>query len=87
MDVITYSNPFTGKMAQMPVAMVQAYVPDSDLRLEDAAKVACIRDDEAASNLLLSIVGVQHPEVLADLESILEGTATDRLSVEPPVLR
>jgi hypothetical protein len=61
MNTVIFVNPITGKIEQMPVAMVAAYVPYSEeLHLEDAAKVAAVRDDEAATNLLLSIVVDDH---------------------------
>jgi hypothetical protein len=88
MDTVVFLNPITKRMAAMPTEMIAAYVPfASDLHLEEAAKVAAIRDDEAAANLLLSIVGVQHPEVLGEFESITDGTFFDRSAVEPPSLR
>lgn len=88
LDIVVLKNPCTGALEQMPVAMVNAYVPfATDLHLEDAARVAAIRDDESACNLLLSIVSVQHPEALNEFEKIVDGTAFDRLAVEPPSLR
>ena len=55
-DIVIFINPITEEMETMPVEMICAYVPfASDLYLEDAAKVAAIRDDEAATNLLLSM--------------------------------
>ena len=39
----------------MPLEMVTAYVPDfGSLHLEEAARLACVRDVEAANNLLMS---------------------------------
>ena len=82
MDVL-FINPITTKPAAMPVAMVNAYVPYAEhLHLEEAARVACIRDDEAATNLFLSVVEAQHPEVLTVFETITEGTSTDVLTAE-----
>lgn len=61
---VVYLDPFNGRIAVMPVAMVSAYAPyASDLNLEDAARVAAIRDAESATNLLLSIVD-PNPEEL-----------------------
>jgi hypothetical protein len=52
-----FQNPITGQVEIMPVEMIGAYVPHMDhLNLEEAAKVAAIRDEEAATNLLLSVV-------------------------------
>ena len=73
MDIVVYVNPMNGRIETMPVQMIAAYVPfASDLHLEDAARVAAIRDDEAATNLLLSMA----TEYLTE-----EGTDFDRLSV------
>lgn len=56
LDTVIFKNPITGQVEQMPVAMIGAYLPCSDhLCLEEAARVAAIRDDEAATNLLLSV--------------------------------
>jgi len=74
MDIVVYVNPMNGRIETMPVQMIAAYVPfASDFHLEEAAKVAAIRDDEAAANLLLSM----------DTEYLTreEGTGFDRLSV------
>lgn len=55
--VVVFLDPFTGKIATMPDEMIAAYVHDgSFLKLEEAARKACIRDVDAANNLLLSIV-------------------------------
>lgn len=55
-DNVVFVNPITNRIEQMSVAMICAYVPfASDLKLEEAARVAAIRDEEAATNLLLSI--------------------------------
>jgi len=56
-DLVIFTNPITGRVEQMPVAMIGAYVAHAEhLHLEEAAKVAAIRDDEAAANLELSCV-------------------------------
>jgi len=56
---VLFINPRTNLVDEMPLQMVDAYVPyASYLRLEEAAKVAHIRDEEAALNLLDSIVEV-----------------------------
>ena len=61
MDVI-FVNPITNKIEIMPVAMIGAYVQHAEhLHLEEAAKIAAIRDDEAATNLLLSVIEVATP--------------------------
>lgn len=61
LDIVIVTNPFSGAMEQVPIAMVNAYVPyASHLRLEEAAKVAIARDEEAAQNLLLSIEWAEH---------------------------
>lgn len=84
MDTAVFLNPITGKMEVMPVAMIGAYVPHAEhLRLEEAARVAAIRDDEAATNLLLSVIDIQCPEILVTPE----GCQSDRLAVESPSLR
>jgi hypothetical protein len=85
---VIFVNPITGRMESMPVEMIGAYVDThindfTVLNLEKAAEVAAIRDEEAANNLLLSIVEQLQPEIL----SIPEGTARDELSVESPSLR
>ena len=73
---VIYTDPITDEIELMPIEMIAAYVPFSTyLRLEEAAKVAAIRDDEAATNLLLSM----DTEYLSDQFS--EGTGYDRLSV------
>ena len=78
MDVI-FTNPITGKIEQMPVAMVGAYVPHAEhLHLEEAARVAAIRDHDAAANLVLSIGTVT-------TEYQTEGTGTDILAIPAPV--
>jgi hypothetical protein len=88
MDTVLYIDPITNRMAAMPVEMISAYVPfASDLHLEEAAKVAAIRDDEAATNLLLSIVLDEHDTEYQKVIAIPEGSSSDVLSVEPPSLR
>ena len=73
---VIYTDPITDEIELMPIEMIAAYVPFSTyLRLEEAAKVAAIRDDEAATNLLLSM----DTEYLSD--QFPEGTGYDRLSV------
>jgi hypothetical protein len=80
MDTVVFVNPITGKIEQMPIAMVNAYVPfASHLHLEEAAKVAAIRDDEAAVNLKLSCTNTEYQSV--------DATGFDILAVEPPSLR
>lgn len=79
---IPFINPITQAVAVMPLEMVNAYVPyASHLRLEEAAKVAAIRDEENANTLLLSIQQVNL------FLPIPEGCSHDELSVEPPSLR
>jgi hypothetical protein len=56
MENVIFTNPITGKPAQMPVAMIGAYVPHAEhLHLEEAAKIATYCDQDAATNLMLSI--------------------------------
>lgn len=56
---VIFLNPRTNLVDAMPLAMVKAYLPNgTDLNLEDAARVAFVRDEEAAVNLLDSIVEV-----------------------------
>ena len=79
---VPFINPLTQVIAVMPLEMVQAYVPYAPyLRLEEAAKVAAIRDEDEANNLLLSIQQVNL------FLPIPEGCSHDELSVEPPSLR
>ncbi len=53
---VVFLNPFNGAIATMPIEMIGAYVPHAEhLHLEEAARAASIRDEDAASNLLLSI--------------------------------
>lgn len=78
---VPFVNPITQAVCMMPLEMVQAYVPyASHLRLEEAAKVAAIRDEDEANSLLLSIQ-------LNTVQTNPEGCAHDELSVEPPTLR
>jgi len=79
---VPYVNPFTQAVDMMPLEMVQAYVPfASHLNLEEAAKVAAIRDEENANTLLLSIRNVNLFVPTPD------GCEHDELSVEVPSLR
>jgi len=79
---VPFVNPFTQAVDMMPLAMVQAYVPfASHLNLEEAAKVAAIRDTDEANTLLLSIHNVN---LFAPSP---EGCGHDELSVEAPSLR
>lgn len=91
LDIVILKNPCTGALEQMPVAMITAYVPYcAFLRLEEAAKVAAIRDDEAATNLLFSIIlderNTEYRRVITPPE-LPEGAGFDLLAVEPPSLR
>jgi hypothetical protein len=79
---VPFVNPFTQAVDMMPLAMVQAYVPfASHLKLEEAAKVAAIRDTDEANSLLLSIHQVNLFAPTPD------GCGHDELSVEAPSLR
>lgn len=79
---VPFVNPITQTVCMMPLEMVQAYVPYAPyLRLEEAAKVAAIRDEDEANSLLLSIQQVNL------FLPIPEGCEHDELSVEPPSLR
>lgn len=79
---VPFVNPITNTVDMMPLEMVQAYVPfASHLNLEEAAKVAAIRDEENANSLLLSIQQVNL------FLPIPEGCGHDELSVELPSLR
>ena len=79
---VPFINPLTQAVAVMPFEMVQAYVPYAPyLRLEEAAKVAAIRDEENANTLLLSI---RNGNLFVP---ITEGCGHDELSVEAPSLR
>lgn len=56
---VIFLNPRTNLVDTMPLEMVQAYLPNgTNLNLEDAARVAFCRDEDAAVNLLDSIVEV-----------------------------
>ena len=78
---VPFISPLTNNFAVMPLEMVQAYVPyASHLRLEEAAKMAAIRDFENAATMLRDLNGGIDP-------TIPEGCARDELSVEPPTLR
>ena len=83
-ELAFFIDPFTSHLAVMPMAMITAYVPfASFLHLEEAAKIAAIRDDEAAANLLLSMdIDTEYLSL-----TVPEGAGYDRLSVEPPSLR
>lgn len=88
---VVYTDPITDEIELMPVEMITAYVPyASFLRPEEAAKVAAIRDDEAATNLLLSVILDEHDteyqRVITPPE-LSDGVSFDRLGVEPPSLR
>lgn len=79
---VPFVNPITNTVDMMPLEMVQAYAPYAPyMRLEEAAKVAAIRDEENANTLLLSIRNVNL------FVPITEGCGHDELSVEPPSLR
>lgn len=80
---VVYVDPFTERIASMPLEMLQAYVPyaPKNLRLEEAAKVAAIRDEDEANSLLLSI------EQVVLFCTPPEGCTNDEISVEPPTLR
>ena len=80
MNTVIFFNPITGKIEQMSVAMVNAYCQHAEyLHLEEAAKVAAIRDDEAATNLELSCIDTEYPSLTLE-----DATGFDRLAVEPP---
>lgn len=80
---VVYLDPLSDEIELMPVEMITAYVPFATyLRLEEAAKAAAIRDDEAARNLELSCNDTEYA-----LLTIPEGIGYDLLSVEPPSLR
>ena len=73
----------------MPLEMLGAYLPyGSHLKLEEAARVAAIRDDEAAANLALSAIEVTYPETTVLSIVCLEERKTGLDSIEshyPPV--
>ena len=76
---VVFFDPYTKEVQVMPVEMICTYVPYAcHLHIEEAARVAQIRDQEAAQNLKDSAtddysVGVD------------EGTGYDRLSVPFPL--
>ena len=78
MNTVIFTNPITGHVEQMPIAMIGAYVPFADhLHLEEAAKVAAVRDEEAAANL-----------IPFDTEyGVVSPLDVDRLAIQPPSLR
>jgi hypothetical protein len=83
MNTVLFIHPITNRIAAMPVEMITAYVPyASDLHLEEAAKVAAIRDDEAATNLLLSIVLDEHDTEYQEVIALPEGPSSDVLTAE-----
>lgn len=68
---VLFINPRTKLPDEMPLAMVDAYVPyASYLRLEEAAKVAHIRDEEAALNLIESIFPEENEILSAELPAL-----------------
>ena len=80
---VVFIDPFAGAITTMPVAMVDAYVPYAQhFNLEEAARVAAIRDTDEATNFLLS---VQECAVLSMPMS--EGSNADLLTIQPPSLR
>jgi hypothetical protein len=80
MDIVIFVNPITRKIETMPVQMITAYVPyASYLHLEEAARVAAIRDNEAAVNLELSCIDTEYQSVTLE-----DATGYDRLSVPFP---
>lgn len=74
---VVYRNPFTGEVEIMPAEMVKAnlYSFAHPINLEDAARIALKRDEENATNFLLS---VQDCAVL----SMPVSEAMDEVSVE-----
>jgi hypothetical protein len=77
MDIVIFVNPITGRIEQMPVQMITAYVSYATyLHLEEAARVAAIRDDEAAVNLKLSCTDTEYQSA--------DATGFDRLAVPFP---
>ena len=54
--LVVFVNPITSMIDVMPMEMIEAYTPYMEhLNLQDAARVAAIRDTDAANELLLSI--------------------------------
>lgn len=83
MDTAVFLNPVTGRIEVIPTEMIGVYVPYAEhLNLEQAARVAAIRDEEAAANLLDS--ATDSPLLSSGVD---EGCGFDLLSVEPPSLR
>ena len=81
---VVYRNPFTEAVEMMPAEMVKAnlYSFAHPINLEDAARIAMKRDEENATNFLLS---VQDCSVLSMPMS--EGSNADLLTIQPPSLR
>ncbi len=74
------------RISSMPLGMLITLVPNSSLyTLEHAAKLAHVRDEYEADNLLASITG--DIDLLSIPYPISEGFARDELSVEPATLR
>lgn len=76
---VMFLHPINGRVDTMPVEMIAAYVPfASHLRLEEAARVACVRDEEGANNLLGSF---------ADQYSVSIPESVDEPSAQPEAVR
>lgn len=91
MDVVVFTNPFTHQMQSMRIEMVNAYVDATNLHMQEAARVSCIRDQEEADNLLLSIADEEcaYDEpciqcIHSTCKLFPEGCGFDRLSVPFP---
>jgi hypothetical protein len=70
---VAFINPYNCLIEVMPIEMIGAYFPNGTvLCLEQAARVACIRDEEAAANLLESIT---EPYSVSIFESVEEPSA------------
>lgn len=79
---VPFLNPITGKVEIMPVEMIGAYLPFQDhLCIEEAAKLAAVRDHEAATNLLLSVI-----DPVGEILTHSEGLPVDETTIEPLVM-
>jgi hypothetical protein len=79
---VPFINPITGKLEIMPVEMINAYLPMQDgLRIEEAAKLAAVRDHEAAINLMLSVI-----DPVGEILAHPEGLPVDEIAIEPAVM-
>ena len=82
---VVYRHPFTGVVSTMPAGMIEAnlYSFGPPLNLEDAARIAHKRDEENATNFLLSVEDACSP--ILSINAISEGSPFDLLTIQPPM--